>query len=80
VTRRSCPGDVRGVIAELTDEGMDTLRRAAPGHVAAVRDALIDPLTPEQLDHIAEGLGEVSRRLRGCGGSGTVSSGGTGAA
>jgi DNA-binding MarR family transcriptional regulator len=80
VTRRSCPSDVRGVIAELTDAGMDTLRRAAPGHVAAVRDALIDPLTPEQLDHIAEGLGEVSRRLRGCGGGGTVSSGGTGAA
>jgi DNA-binding MarR family transcriptional regulator len=67
VTRRSCPSDVRGVIAELTDQGMDTLRQAAPGHVAAVRDALIDVLTPEQLEHIAAGLGEVTRRLRGTG-------------
>ncbi|MFC1418014.1 MarR family winged helix-turn-helix transcriptional regulator [Streptacidiphilus cavernicola] len=68
VSRRSCPSDVRGVIAELTDQGMDVLRRAAPGHVEAVREALIDVLTPEQRDHLAEGLGEVSRRLRGVGG------------
>jgi DNA-binding MarR family transcriptional regulator len=65
VTRRSCPSDVRGVFAELTDKGMDVLRAAAPGHVQAVRDALIDVLTPEQRDHIAAGLGEVSRRLHG---------------
>lgn len=64
VARRSCPSDVRGVIAQLTDQGMDALRAAAPGHVAAVREALIDVLTPEQLDHLADGLGEVSRRLR----------------
>jgi DNA-binding MarR family transcriptional regulator len=66
VARRSCKSDVRGVIAEMTDKGMATLRTAAPGHVAAVRDALIDVLEPEQLDQIAVGLGEVARRLR-CG-------------
>ncbi|MEZ0089124.1 MarR family winged helix-turn-helix transcriptional regulator [Streptacidiphilus sp. EB129] len=65
VFRRSCPSDVRGVFAELTDQGMEVLRMAAPGHVAAVREALIDALTPEQLNHVAAGLGEVSRRLRG---------------
>ena len=64
VARRSCPSDVRGVIAQITDRGMEVLRAAAPGHVAAVRDALIDVLTPEQLDHLAVGLGEVARRLR----------------
>jgi DNA-binding MarR family transcriptional regulator len=64
VTRRSCPSDVRGVFAELTDQGMDVLREAAPGHVAAVREALIDVLRPEQLDQMAAGLGEVARRLR----------------
>jgi hypothetical protein len=32
--------------------------------VATVREVLVDVLTPEQLDAIAEGLGEVSRRLR----------------
>jgi DNA-binding MarR family transcriptional regulator len=66
VFRRSCTSDVRGVFAEITEEGLEVLRAAAPGHVRAVREALIDVLTPEQLDKIAEGLGEVSRRLR-CG-------------
>jgi hypothetical protein len=32
--------------------------------VAAVREVLIDVLTPEQLAVLAEGLGEVARRLR----------------
>ncbi|WP_042374609.1 MarR family winged helix-turn-helix transcriptional regulator [Streptacidiphilus neutrinimicus] len=64
VSRRSCPSDVRGVFADITDQGREMLRSAAPGHVEAVRQALIDVLTPEQLTHIAAGLGEVSRRLR----------------
>ncbi|MFJ6384321.1 MarR family winged helix-turn-helix transcriptional regulator [Kitasatospora sp. NPDC092039] len=64
VARRSCPSDVRGVIAELTDQGRETLRQAAPGHVALVRELLIDVLTREQLAVLAEGLGAVSARLR----------------
>jgi DNA-binding MarR family transcriptional regulator len=63
VRRRSCPTDVRGVIAGLTDQGRATLERAAPGHVALVREVLIDVLTPEQLDVLGEALGEVGRRL-----------------
>ncbi|MYT21828.1 MarR family transcriptional regulator [Streptomyces sp. SID7760] len=68
VRRRSCPSDVRGVFAVLTDTGRDRLERAAPGHVAMVREALIDVLTPAQLEALADGLGEVSRRLREHGG------------
>ncbi|MFJ9776227.1 MarR family winged helix-turn-helix transcriptional regulator [Kitasatospora sp. NPDC101157] len=64
VARRSCPSDVRGVIAELTDQGREMIRQAAPGHVALVRELLIDVLTREQLAVLAEGLGEVSARLR----------------
>ncbi len=64
VARRSCPSDVRGVIAELTDRGREALRQAAPGHVALVRELLIDVLTREQLAVLAEGLGTVSARLR----------------
>ncbi|MFD0265606.1 MarR family winged helix-turn-helix transcriptional regulator [Streptomyces sp. NPDC127106] len=64
VRRRSCPSDVRGIFAVLTEAGMARLEDAAPGHVAAVREALIDVLTPEQLDAIADGLGEVGSRLR----------------
>jgi DNA-binding MarR family transcriptional regulator len=62
--RRSCPTDVRGVFAVLTDAGRNRLEQAAPGHVAVVREALIDVLTPEQLAVLADGLGEVCRRLR----------------
>lgn len=62
--RRSCPTDVRGVFAVLTEAGRKRLEGAAPGHVATVREALIDVLTPEQLAVLAEGLGEVARRLR----------------
>lgn len=70
VARRACPSDVRGVIAQLTEAGREKLAAAAPGHVAAVREALIDVLTPDQLSHLAEGLAEVGRRLRGVPGQG----------
>ncbi|MFI5763592.1 MarR family winged helix-turn-helix transcriptional regulator [Streptomyces sp. NPDC051563] len=64
VRRRTCPSDVRGVYAVLTDAGRARLAEAAPGHVTTVREVLVDVLTPEQLDMLADGLGEVSRRLR----------------
>ena len=63
IRRRSCPTDVRGVFAVLTDLGRKRLEQAAPGHVTLVRELLIDALTPEQLTMLAEGLGEVHRRL-----------------
>jgi DNA-binding MarR family transcriptional regulator len=65
VRRRSCATDMRAVYAVLTDAGREMLERAAPGHVAAVRDLFIDVLTPEQLTAIADGLDNVGRRLRG---------------
>ncbi|WP_374772516.1 MarR family transcriptional regulator [Streptomyces sp. NBC_01310] len=67
VRRHSCPSDVRGVFAALTDAGAAKLEEAAPGHVATVREVLVDVLTPGQLDALADGLGEVGRRLRGQG-------------
>jgi DNA-binding MarR family transcriptional regulator len=63
VRRRSCPNDVRAVYACLTDAGQALLERAAPGHVALVRELLIDALSPEQLTALADGLGEVVRRM-----------------
>ncbi|MBB1253504.1 MarR family winged helix-turn-helix transcriptional regulator [Streptomyces alkaliterrae] len=64
VRRRSCPTDVRGIFAQLTDEGYEALREAAPGHVAAVREALIDVLEPDELTVVAEALSRVGHRLR----------------
>jgi DNA-binding MarR family transcriptional regulator len=49
VRRRDCPGDKRGQLAELTDEGFAALAAAAPGHVDMVRAQLFDPLTQAQV-------------------------------
>lgn len=49
VRRRSCPGDRRGQLAELTEKGMKRLREAAPGHVETVRSLLFDPLDADQV-------------------------------
>jgi DNA-binding MarR family transcriptional regulator len=52
VERRSCPTDKRGQLAVLTDVGFEALADAAPGHVERVRTALLDPLTPAQIDQL----------------------------
>lgn len=52
VIREDCPTDRRGQVARLTDAGYATLAAAAPGHVNAVREILIDSLTTEQLDQL----------------------------
>ncbi|MER5745997.1 MarR family transcriptional regulator [Streptomyces sp. NPDC002225] len=57
VRREECPSDKRGQNAVLTDDGFAMLRRSAPGHVDAVRQAIFDRLTPEQ----ADALGEIMR-------------------
>ncbi|MFH9754919.1 MarR family winged helix-turn-helix transcriptional regulator [Streptomyces griseus] len=59
VRREECPSDKRGQNAVLTDDGYKMLRRSAPGHVEAVRQAMFDRLTPEQVSS----LGEIMRVL-----------------
>lgn len=57
IRREDCPSDRRGQMAVLTDEGYEVLVKTAPGHVTAVRSAIFDRLTPEQVQQ----LGEISR-------------------
>ena len=54
VRREPSPEDGRGLTAVLTDRGFEVLAAAAPGHVAAVRNAFIDPLSREQVDQLAD--------------------------
>lgn len=54
VCRSRCPNDGRAFHAVLTDEGFAKLDAAAPGHVATVRRHLIDRLTPEEVEFLAE--------------------------
>jgi DNA-binding MarR family transcriptional regulator len=58
VLRENCATDRRGQVARLTDAGFDVLAAAAPGHVDAVRECVIDALSPDQLRHLAE-IGEA---------------------
>lgn len=58
VERRACPDDGRGMLAALTDAGMTALADAAPGHVTAVREALFDRLSADQIKTLRE-IGET---------------------
>jgi DNA-binding MarR family transcriptional regulator len=49
VRRQECTDDARGADIALTDAGAATIQRAAPTHVASVRNHFIDLLTDEQL-------------------------------
>ncbi|NED85029.1 MarR family transcriptional regulator [Streptomyces sp. SID11233] len=64
VRREDCPSDKRGQNAVLTDEGHEMLRRSAPGHVSAVRQALFDRLTPEQVRSLGEIMQVVAAGLQ----------------
>lgn len=62
--RRSCPSDVRGVTAVITAAGRRMLRRAAPNHVATVRELFIDVLSREELQALAAGFGRAAQGMR----------------
>jgi DNA-binding MarR family transcriptional regulator len=58
VERFPCPEDRRATNARLTQAGWAKVEAAAPGHVATVRDVVIDALTDEQIDQLAD-IGEA---------------------
>jgi DNA-binding MarR family transcriptional regulator len=61
VRRAPDPADGRGCLLILTEQGLDTLKDAAPAHVVSVRRHFIDRLTPEDLlalERIAQKLEE----------------------
>ncbi|MEU6348165.1 MarR family transcriptional regulator [Streptomyces sp. NPDC047072] len=64
VRREDCPSDKRGQFAVLTEQGLQVLERAAPGHVAAVRNAVFDRLTPEQQKSLGEIMQIVAEGLQ----------------
>jgi DNA-binding MarR family transcriptional regulator len=75
VSRVRSTDDQRGYYAELTELGANVLREIAPGHVAAVRDNLIDLLTEAELAALRDIGNKVRSRLGGrSGGSPAVGS------
>jgi len=52
IRRESCPADGRYTNAVLTDDGWAKVVAVAPGHVAAVRQLVVDALSPEQIGQL----------------------------
>jgi DNA-binding MarR family transcriptional regulator len=48
IGRQECEADGRGAFVLLTEAGAESIRTAAPGHVAAVRELIFDRLTEGQ--------------------------------
>jgi DNA-binding MarR family transcriptional regulator len=63
LTRSRIPGSGRRTTATLTDAGHAKVVAAAPDHVAAVRDYLIDALTPDDLAVLGRIGPAVARRI-----------------
>jgi DNA-binding MarR family transcriptional regulator len=60
VRREPDPDDGRYTNAILTTSGWEKVVAAAPGHVAAVRHLVVDPLEPAQIS----ALGDIGEQLR----------------
>ncbi|HEX4818103.1 MAG TPA: MarR family winged helix-turn-helix transcriptional regulator [Nonomuraea sp.] len=59
VVREECADDARGAFVVLTEQGMRTIKEAAPAHVESVRTHFIDLLTDEEI----ETLGDITERV-----------------
>ncbi|WP_286204470.1 MarR family winged helix-turn-helix transcriptional regulator [Corynebacterium afermentans] len=59
LTKRKCPGDARGVLVILTDQGMSHLEEAVPDHVETVRRLIFDHLDADRADRISEFFTDV---------------------
>ena len=61
VRKQSCPDDGRGQEAVLTEEGLSTLRAAAPAHLETVRERFIDQLDDEELAVIGHAFAKIRK-------------------
>ena len=63
VRREPDPADGRFTNAILTEQGLETLTKAAPAHVAHVRSLVIDVLSPEQLRRLGRDADRIMSRI-----------------
>jgi DNA-binding MarR family transcriptional regulator len=52
VTKRADPGDARGIVVALTDDGFDLFRQVAVAHSASISRIMTNALPPEQLEQL----------------------------
>lgn len=64
VTRRPSTEDERSVVVSVTDAGREVLATVFPGHVAVLRQLLLEPLSPDDVAGLARVLGTVRDHMR----------------
>jgi DNA-binding MarR family transcriptional regulator len=64
VTRQACPSDGRATQAALTESGLAKVADAAPDHVRAVRELVVDAITPAQLRQLGAATAKVGQRIQ----------------
>lgn len=63
IRRYECATDSRGAEVSLTDEGARAFRDATVPHMRAIERYFVDPLTPEQLEALADILRALQNHL-----------------
>jgi DNA-binding MarR family transcriptional regulator len=64
VTRQVCPHDGRAAHAILTESGLAKVVDAAPDHVRAVRELVVDAITPTQLRQLGTAAAKIGQRIQ----------------
>ena len=64
VKRQTCDSDKRGSWAVMTDKGWKAIVKAAPDHVASVRNRLIDHLTVKDQEDVSKIFERIQSNLR----------------
>ncbi|MGZ5418724.1 MAG: MarR family winged helix-turn-helix transcriptional regulator [Nocardioides sp.] len=63
VQRAPCPDSRRVTLVSLTEDGWQTLVKAAPGHVETVRSLVFDGLSPEEVAALERIAGHIVGRI-----------------
>ena len=63
VVRGTTPEDGRGIVATMTDKGLDLLKEAAPLHVEGVRSYLVDVAAPDDFVALGRAMNAVADHL-----------------
>lgn len=63
VRRSTCVEDGRGVLCEMTPEGLELLRKASHKHVAGVRRHLVDRVAPDDFAAVGRVMDVVADAL-----------------
>ncbi|MDL9947666.1 MarR family winged helix-turn-helix transcriptional regulator [Gordonia sp. ABSL11-1] len=64
ISRDRSPDDERATLVTIAEEGAELIRRILPGHIHVVRTLLLDLLTDQESDQLADIMTRVRDRIR----------------